>query len=147
MKHVRILLLVLAILQGAMCYAQNKTSVRDSLINEIHENINLIKRYNFDRDITERYKMYPTENNYTFLKLDTKTGRIMQVQWSLDKEDEGSLYINSEDLSEWDVQSGHFELYPTKNMYQFILLDKVFGCMWHVQWGFEDSERWIRKIL
>ena len=42
--------------------------------------------------------------------------------------------------------SGTFELYPTKNMYQFILLDKTDGRMWHVQWGTESSKQWIRRI-
>ena len=41
---------------------------------------------------------------------------------------------------------GVFELYPTKNMYQFILLDKANGRTWHVQWGLEDEHRWIRRI-
>ena len=29
-----------------------------------------------------RYKLYPTQNMWTFLKLDTETGRIWQVQYS-----------------------------------------------------------------
>lgn len=39
-----------------------------------------------------------------------------------------------------------FELYPTQNMYQFLLLDKTNGRAWHVQWGMEDTKRWIRRI-
>lgn len=91
-----------------------------------------------------RYKFYPTENIYNFIKLDTRTGQIEQVQWSLDTDKEGSVFINSEDLS-W-VSGSLFELYPTKNMYKFLLLDKSNGRAWHVQWGMEDKERWIRRI-
>ena len=94
----------------------------------------------------DRFKLYPTENIYNFLQLDTKTGKIDVVQWSLDEEKEFSVTLNGEDLSLLDAVSGTFELYPTKNIYQFILLDKVTGRKWHVQWGFEASKRWIRKM-
>lgn len=94
----------------------------------------------------DRFKLYPTENIYNFLQLDTKTGKIDVVQWSLDEEKEFSVTLNGDDLSLLDAVSGTFELYPTKNIYQFILLDKVTGRKWHVQWGFEDSKRWIRKM-
>jgi len=93
----------------------------------------------------DRYKMYTTENVYNLLKLDTKTGRIEQVQWSLDTNKEFTMTINDTDLS-WDTGCGTFELYPTQNMYQFILLDKVNGRCWHVQWGIGDNKRWIRRI-
>lgn len=96
-----------------------------------------------------RYKMYQTENIYNLLKLDTKTGRLWQVQWTLeDKNNEGSSIINDEDLTYgFGYGSGSFELYPTKNMYQFILMDKTNGKTWHVQWGLSDSKRWIRRIF
>lgn len=90
-------------------------------------------------------KMYQTDNIYNLLKLDTATGKIDQVQWSLDSDNEGSVTINSESLTIYP-RPGLFELYPTKNMYQFILLNKDNGWMWHVQWGLEYSKRWIRRI-
>lgn len=100
-----------------------------------------------DTSLKERYKLYQTENIYTFLQLDTKTGMIEQVQWSLDSDNEGSVTINSDDLTYgFGYGSGSFELYPTKNMYQFILIDKTCGKKWHVQWGMESSKRWIRRI-
>ena len=95
-------------------------------------------------EANNRYKFYPTENIYNFLKLDTRTGRIEQVQWSLDNDKEGSTIINNEDLS-WS-SGGLFELYPTQNMYQFLLLDKSNGRAWNVQWGMKDKERCIQRI-
>ena len=105
-----------------------------------------LKNIEFSLNAPEVYKLYPTDNIYTFLKLNTKTGEIDQLQWSLDENNEGSVPINSEDLSLLTIEAGQFELYPTKNMYQFILIDKVIGRTWHVQWGMEASKRWIRRI-
>lgn len=115
----------------------------DSTISHIQTDISDILIH---LDLKQRYKLYPTENIYTFLQLDTRTGKIDQVQWSLDREKEGSVSINKDDLSGFDYGSGRFELYPTKNMYQFILLDKTMGRKWHVQWGMEDDKRWIRRM-
>ena len=104
----------------------------------------LLEQIEIDSSLKGRFKLYKTENIYNFLELDTKTGKIQQVQWTLDGENEGSVVINDVDLSlEIGYSSGSFELYPTSNIYQFILIDKTNGRKWHVQWG---DKRWIRKI-
>ncbi len=123
----------------------------DSLLCQIDTlimiNNQLLDHIDIDLSLKNRYKLYQTENIYTLLQLDTKTGMIEQVQWSLESKNEGSVSINSDDLTYgYGYGSGSFELYPTKNMYQFILLDKTNGKKWHVQWGMEDSKRWIRRI-
>ena len=115
---------------------------KDSILNLIYERLDQISE---KIESSERYKLYATENIYTLLKLDTKTGKIEQLQWSLDDDKEGTFTINSRDLS-WNAHNGTFELYPTKNMYQFILLDKENGRTWHVQWGIGQSKRWIQQI-
>lgn len=118
--------------------------VRDSIM---LAEIQLLEQIETDLSWKNRYKMYQTENVHNLLHLDTKTGRIKQIQWTLDAENERSFNVNTEDLTH-DARHGPgvFELYPTKNMYQFILLDKVNGRTWHVQWGLEDEHRWIRRI-
>ncbi len=108
----------------------------------------LLSQIKKDMTVKERYKMYPTENMYNFLHLDTQTGKIEQVQWSLNENNEGSFTLNDTDLSfGFLYSSGSFELYPTSNMYQFILLDKTDGRKWHVQWGIGKEKRWIRPIF
>lgn len=96
-----------------------------------------------------RYKLYPTQNNWILLELDTQTGRVWQVQYSVD----GPKYRFKTELIRWsllddsDLQvSGRFELYPTKNFYNFILLDKISGKTWQVQWSTEYSQRGYMKI-
>ena len=124
-------------------YSQiTKNNVCDSTLAYISKQLENIE---FRISGMNRYKLYPTENIYTFLKLDTATGKIDQLQWSLDSDNEGSVTINSDDLS-LGSGSGTFELYPTKNMYQFILLDKVTGRQWHVQWGMDTLNRWVRRF-
>lgn len=110
-------------------------------------NNELLNRLDINTSLKNRYKMYQTENIYTFLELDTKTGKIKQVQWSLESDNEGTWIINDNDLSFGEgYGSGSFELYPTKNLYQFLLIDKTDGRKWHIQWGMGDNKRWIRRI-
>ena len=97
----------------------------------------------------DRYKLYPTQNTWTFLELDTQTGRVWQVQYSV----QGSSYRFKTRLNSWslleasDLQvSGRFELYPTQNMYNFVLLDKISGKTWQVQWSTEYSSRGYWEI-
>ena len=123
----------------------------DSLLSQIDTllmiNNQLLEHLEINSSLKGRYKLYQTEYIYTLLQLDTKTGMIEQFQWSLDSDNEGSVSINSDDLTYGlGYGSGSFELYPTKNMYQFILINKTTGQKWHVQWGMESSKRWIRRI-
>lgn len=152
MKRI-LLLLAISTIGTAYGFGQSNTKIASSTetLQRIEESLQTnnawLEQIETDLSLKQRYKLYPTENIYTFLQLDTKTGQIEQVQWSLDTEKEGSVTINGDDLSYGsDYGSGRFELYPTQNMYQFILLDKVTGRKWHVQWGMEYLKRWIRRI-
>ena len=150
----KFILLFYALLCAFSSFAQIEISSKSSndsissyiatLLEDINMRILKIEAKILKIEANNRYKFYPTENIYNFLKLDTRTGRIEQVQWSLDNDKEGSTIINNEDLS-WS-SGGLFELYPTQNMYQFLLLDKSNGRAWHVQWGMKDKERWIQRI-
>ena len=138
----RIAIFLFSVVLSASGFAQSKDSVKDSLLTDITQRLDRIE---FRMRGLDRYKMYKTENIYNLLKLDTATGVIEQVQWSLDDDNEGSVYINRDPLS-YTTNCGTYELYPTPNMYQFILLNKVTGQTWHVQWGIESNKRWIRPI-
>lgn len=97
-----------------------------------------------------RYKIYPTKNMWTFLKLDTMTGRIWQVQYST----KGEAYRFETVLSDvniiWELKKkgiiGRYALYPTQNNYNFILLDQIDGHTYQVQWGAEKEDRMILPI-
>ena len=100
-------------------------------------------------DCPENYKLYPTQNMLIFLKLDTRTGRIWIVQYSVESSEYRFETTLSNDIrmgynDEW--KPGRFELYPTQNMYNFILLDKFNGGTWQVQWSTKEKNRGVVRI-
>ena len=87
------------------------------------------------------YKLFPTDNMWIFLKLDTRQGLVRMVQYSLDADKRVEVPINYTPLAEGnDAIPGRFNLYPTKNMWNFILLDEVDGRTWQVQWSLDGKE-------
>ena len=90
------------------------------------------------------YLLYPTTNIYTFLKLDTRNGKIWQVQYSMD-DNEFEVVLNSRELVTAG-KPGQFALYPTTNNWTFLLLDTINGDVWHVQWSQEADNRGIFPI-
>ena len=94
--------------------------------------------------IATNFVLYPTFNIYTFLKLDTRNGRIWQVQYSLDA-DEFEVKLNSIALTT-DDKAGRFALYPTSNNWTFLLLDTEDGRVWHIQWSQDPTKRGILPI-
>ena len=97
-----------------------------------------------------RYRLFPTQNMWTFLKLDTMTGKIWQVQYSV----EGAKYrfetvLNSVDLAKRLKQErvvGRFMLYATQNTYNFVLLDQIDGYTYQVQWSGDADQRFVIPI-
>lgn len=151
MKKVLFTVSIMLGVTSVFAQTKQKTVLNDSTLVRIDSLLRVnnawLEHIELNLSLKQRYKLYQTDNIYTFLQLDTKTGMIEQVQWSLDSDNEGSVSINIEDLTYGlGCGSGSFELYPTKNMYQYLLLDKTTGRKWHVQWGMESSKRWIRRI-
>lgn len=96
------------------------------------------------------YKLYATENMWTFLELDTATGIIWQVQYSV----KGDDYRFKSTLNRFSLLpegqkeiAGRFELYKTQNLYNFILVDTRDGRTWQVRWSTEPDNRGIMPIL
>ena len=105
---------------------------------------------------TTRYKMYKTDNMYNLLKLDTATGEVWQVQYSVTEDVQGvwsvqwrnlsleNVEIDEMDTLDWEntpFPNNRYTLQPTGNMYNFILLDQTDGRMWQIQWSMEDANR------
>ena len=89
--------------------------------------------------LNNRYKLYPTDNMWTFLKLDTCLGYVWQVQFVINSDNRWQDKIVYASRLDWDenweplANINRFELYPTQNTYNFLLLDKKTGRIWQIQ--------------
>lgn len=110
------------------------------------QNISEAPIQNISTDNNVVYRLFSTRNMYTFIKLDTRNGQMWQVQWDTkSNQSETSLslvYL----VSEEEEKNGRFFLYPTTNIYNFILIDQVDGRVWQVQWSNSAKERMIVPI-
>ena len=97
-------------------------------------------------DSNVNFRLFQTNNRWTFLKLDTRTGEIKHDQYSTDGE--AMQYdLNNIPLAEGeDAKPGRFFLYPTENTFNFILLDQIDGRVWQVQWNIDRDKRGIWQI-
>lgn len=104
----------------------------------------------YDRmeNLIPRYKMYKTENIYHLIKLDTATGRVWQVQYRSGDVNSKTTVIDDSSLLWWSEKevAGRFELYPTQNMYKFILVDTQDGRTWMIQWNIDSDRRFRERI-
>ena len=127
---------------------QNDTlssSAKDSLV--LREIYNLISQAN--KSALPRYKIYSTDNIYNLIKLDTATGQVWQVQYRTDSIESTVIAIDDDSLLwSWEDEiPGRYELYPTKNIYNFILLDTVKGYTYQVQWNINGSDYRFRERI
>ena len=120
--------------------------------------VSLMAQTNADRSLPQYgsepkdgaiYKLFPTDNIWTFIKLDTRNGLMWQVQFYVGKK-EGYRYeqvLSAERLIDFlGEKNGRYTLYPTDNIYNFLLLDQIDGRVWQVQWSTKEEERMIIKI-
>ena len=97
-------------------------------------------------DSNVNFRLFQTNNAWTFLKLDTRNGIISHVQYSKDS-NQMQYPLNNEPLAEGeDAIPGRFFLYPTENSFNFLLLDQIDGRVWQVQWNQNESKRGIWQI-
>jgi hypothetical protein len=95
------------------------------------------------------YQLFPTKNYWTFIKLDTRNGKMWQVHFSVeDDKNTGELILNSLPLVDKEEEiNGRFTLYPTENMYNFLLLDQISGTVIQAQWSLEAKKRGIVSVI
>jgi hypothetical protein len=121
------------VLFSIFSFAQNPTK-QSSVIQKKSENV--------------IYQLFPTQNIWTFIKLDTRNGKMWQVHFSVGDENKGELVLNSLPLvSEANETKGRFTLYPTENMYNFLLLDQIDGTVIQVQWSLDVNNRGIVSFI
>jgi hypothetical protein len=93
------------------------------------------------------YSLFPTQNRWTFIKLNTRNGQMWQVQYDVPGSNRLEINLSLVPLvTKEEETNGRFTLYPTQNIYTFILLDQLDGRVWQVQWSTEAESRFIVPI-
>lgn len=88
------------------------------------------------------FQLFQTQNIWTFIKLNTRNGQMWQVQWNSKESLRHVTYLNPSPLVPLESEkNGRFTLYPTQNIYNYILLDQITGETWQVQWSTIPEER------
>ncbi len=134
---------------GSICVNAQTTTASDSL--QLSPKDSLVLGYldTFRSQLREpAYELYPTQNTWNFLKLNTVTGAITIVQFSLESKKRFEYTLDtSSRITSWDEPiCGRFKLVSTQNVYNFLLLDQIDGRVWQVQWGFEEKDRFVTRI-
>ena len=77
----------------------------------------------------QTYKFYQTDNIHNQLRLNTKTGEVSQIQ------DDNQTFLVHPSTTQDNEISNKYELFKTKNMWTYILLDKDTGKLWQCQYS------------
>jgi hypothetical protein len=115
-------------------------------VNAIDDN-NKGKIY-FSPDANVKYRLFKTENLHIFIKLNTCDGTMTMVQFSTNSASERmEVPLNEVPYAYGeDAKPGRFYLYPTDNIWTFILLDQEDGRLWQIQWGTSRDRIFILRI-
>lgn len=134
---------ILFILLFHYCFSSFSQTINNNTLKD-KENTEIKYKQEIDR-----YKLYPTNNIWVFLKLDTATGRIWAVQWNTSSENRLQWPITTAykiDMFQDKEINGRFKLQETTNNWNFLLIDTKTGDIWQVQWGFNEEDNMIIKI-
>lgn len=76
----------------------------------------------------QTYQMVQTRNYHNQLRLNTKTGEVVQIQ------DDGQSWLICDAVSSSSAE-GRYRLSETQNMWNFLMLDTFTGKVWQVQFS------------
>ena len=82
---------------------------------------------------SQTYQFFSTRNYHTQLRLNTKTGEVYQIQ------DDGQSWLVHSESTPNGENIYRYSLYPTRNMWTFILLDRFTGKLWQCQFSVEGD--------
>jgi len=135
MKKNKILLIIVIITTSFVTQAQLKKDSSNIIFESKKENTPSV------------YQIFPTQNKWNFIKLNTRNGKMWQVQYGMEKYDNFETELNLISLVTEEMEAnGRFILYPTQNIWNFILLDQINGNTWQVQWSIDSQSRLVLPI-
>lgn len=94
-----------------------------------------------------KYELYPTQNIWTFIKLNTRNGKMYQVQFSTEGNRMVTILSDFALCNQSEEFDGKYKLYETQNMWNFILLDREEGYTYQVQWSTDPDARMVLPIF
>jgi hypothetical protein len=106
----------------------------------------LVRVSNYQSPVPAKFRLYPTTNRFTFLRLNTATGLIDIVQYSTSDAKNTMIYKLSQFPLVLDGPVDRFTLYPTQNIWTFLLLDQTEGRTYQVQWNQKAEDRFVIQI-
>ena len=81
----------------------------------------------------QTYEFFHTKNYHNQLRLNTLTGEVYQVQ------DDGGMWLVCSALTPTSSTPYRYWLYPTRNMWTYILVDLFTGKIWQCQYSVESN--------
>ena len=100
-------------------------------------NLPLVEKTN---EVDNRFKLFPADH-YNFLLLDQINGKIWQYTWDIRLEKNKISPINNSTLiEEKNIIENRFTLYPTIDSRYFLLLDKINGKLWQLNWSVKPDK-------
>ena len=138
--------LLYSVTLSAQDYSEQDST--ESIFNEeTIQGLALLKTLMDDSPAYELYRTDNMDNMWTFLKLETSTGKIWQVQYAVGDGDAFQVELNDISLAFDGMETaGRFKLHPTDNMYNFLLLDTHTGNVWQAQWSQNPDNRGVMPI-
>jgi len=121
----------------------------------IKEN-DLVRISNYQSPTPAKFRLYPTSNRFTYLRLNTINGFIDIVQYSTTNAEDRMIYPLSTSpplMSLFGNALGvpttldRYTIYPTQNVWNFLLLDQELGNTYQVQWSQDSTMRGVEEIL
>lgn len=107
-------------------------------------NLPFVKKH---EEVDNRFTLYPTQNSWNYMLLDQVNGRIWQVTWDINPDKNKIIPLNSSALSKKTTTIENiFQLYPTRDNRIFLLLDKVNGQLWQINWSSKTEKSEIISI-
>lgn len=93
------------------------------------------------------FRLFETSNLWTFIMLDTVTGKMWLIQYDVQGNNRGGRILSDKNLAaDKEEIVGRFTLYPTSNNWNFILIDQYEGSTWQVQWSWEKENMFVIPI-
>ena len=103
--------------------------------------------YQIQENYIRTYRIYPTENMWYFIKLNTRTGEMWQIEFDQNITKQLETPLNSLALvKEHKEIDNRFTLYPTQNMWTFLLLDQLDGKIWQLNWDTKPKKSEIVSL-